>query len=90
MNKKGQGLSLNTIIIAIIVLFVLVIIIAVFSGSFGGFTKEFNNCATKGGHECTPGASCETGWSKDPVLKCKDTTGKEDTSSVCCVHVSTQ
>jgi hypothetical protein len=34
-NKKGQGLPLNTIIIAIIVLVVLVVLVAVFTGRIG-------------------------------------------------------
>lgn len=36
MDKKGQGLSLTTIIIAAIALIVLVIIIAIFTGQLGG------------------------------------------------------
>ncbi len=38
--KKGQGLPLNTIIIAIIVLVVLVIIIAIFTGRIGIFQQQ--------------------------------------------------
>ncbi len=37
--KKGQGLSLNTIIIAAIVLIVLVVLWAIFTGRMGVFTK---------------------------------------------------
>ena len=36
-NKKAQGLSLNTIIIAAIVLIVLVVLIMVFTGRMGWF-----------------------------------------------------
>ena len=38
--KKGQGLPMNTIVIAAIVLIVLVVIIMIFTGSMGGFTRE--------------------------------------------------
>ena len=38
--KKGQGLPLNTIIIAIIVLVVLVIIIAIFTGRIAIFEQQ--------------------------------------------------
>jgi hypothetical protein len=37
--KKGQGLSLNTIIIAAIVLIVLVVLWAIFTGRMGVFSK---------------------------------------------------
>ena len=35
MNKKGQSLSLNTIIIAIMVLLVLIVVVVFFLGGFG-------------------------------------------------------
>ena len=41
-NKKGQGLPLNTIIIAIIVIVVLVIIILIFTGQLGTFAQTAN------------------------------------------------
>jgi len=58
MNKKGQGLSLNTIIIAIIVLVVLVVLILIFTGYFNIFGKEVASCELKAGvcvaeDECT-------------------------------------
>ena len=40
--KKGQGLSLNTIIIAAIVLIVLIVLWAIFTGRMGNFTKGIN------------------------------------------------
>lgn len=46
--KKGQGLSLNTIIIAAIVLIVLVVLWAVFTGRMGVFSKGVTD-VTKGG-----------------------------------------
>jgi len=41
-NKKSQGLSLNTIIIAAIVLVVLVVLWAIFTGRMGMFTGGVN------------------------------------------------
>ncbi len=50
MGRKAQGLSLNTIIIAIIVLIVLVVIIMVFTGYFGTrFTPGVTSCENSGG-----------------------------------------
>ena len=39
-NKKGQGLSLNVIIIAAIALVVLVVLIAIFAGKSGDFATS--------------------------------------------------
>lgn len=47
-NLKSQGLSLNTIIIAAIVLIVLVVLWAVFTGRMGVFSREVTE-VTKGG-----------------------------------------
>jgi len=48
MNKKGQGLPLNVIIIAAIVLIVLVVLWAIFTGRMGVFSKGLTD-VTKGG-----------------------------------------
>lgn len=40
MNKRGQSLPLNTIIIAIIVLVVLVVIVAIFVNRSGNFDRD--------------------------------------------------
>jgi hypothetical protein len=42
MKKKGVSLSLNTIIIAILVLLVLTVLIAVFHSQIGGIVKGFS------------------------------------------------
>lgn len=51
-NKKAQGLSLNTVIIAAIVLIVLVILVMVFTGRMGFFTRGLWN--QTGGKVCAP------------------------------------
>ncbi len=53
LNKKGQGLSLNTIIIAIMVIIVLVIIILITTGQLQKFTEGVNSnsgCVASGGY----------------------------------------
>ena len=48
--KKGQSISINTIIIAAIALAVLVVLFAIFTGRLGGFTKgvqETDTCVQK-------------------------------------------
>ena len=50
MNKRGQSISINTIIVAAIALAVLVVLFAIFTGRLGGFTKgvqETDTCAQK-------------------------------------------
>ena len=47
--KKAQGLSLNTIIIAALVIMVLVILILVFTGRMGNFSSSSESCQAKGG-----------------------------------------
>ncbi len=42
-NKKGQGLSLNVIIVAAIALIVLVVLVAVFTGRIGLFEKTIGS-----------------------------------------------
>ena len=48
--RKGQSISINTIIVAAIALAVLVVLFAIFTGRLGGFTKgvqETDTCAQK-------------------------------------------
>ena len=76
--KKGQGLSMNTIIIAALALLVLIIIALIFTGRVRLFRTGIEDCVNQGG-QC--------------VLKqyCKDSTDRNlkqmncDTNYVCCV-----
>ena len=49
MNNKAQGLSLNTIIIAILVLLVLVVLVAIFIGAVGNTGEQIARCENGGG-----------------------------------------
>lgn len=64
-NKKAQGLSLNTIIIAAIVLIVLIVLWAIFTGRMGGFTEEVARCKGTCRNECE-----YPDWVEDPQGKC--------------------
>ena len=44
IGKKAQGLSLNTIIIAVLVLIVMVVLIVIFSGKIGEFGTGTKAC----------------------------------------------
>lgn len=54
-NKKTQGLSLNTIIIAALVLVVLIVLWAIFTGRMGKFSSGLNECRGK----CMPESQCQ-------------------------------
>ncbi len=74
--KRGQGMSVNVIIIAALALLVLVILAVVFLGRMDIFGTQTNSCTSQGG-KCTTGGTCDEGYSKLP-LKCPN----ED--DVCC------
>lgn len=80
MGKKGQGLSINAIIIALIALTVLVVLIAIFTGAFGKIIPGFNDCENKGG-KCSDPPSCDTDYSKNPAFTCEK-------SKICCFKTS--
>ena len=80
MDKRGQGLSLNTIIIAVIVLTVLVVLIIIFTGGIGKWTHNVGTCEDKGNHECM--SACSGDYTPDPLFTCKDTAQK------CCVNTN--
>ncbi len=49
--KKGQGLSITTIVVAAIALLVLVVLVAIFATQAGKTGAAVNSCETSGG-EC--------------------------------------
>ena len=53
MKTKAQGLSLNVIVIAGIVLIVLLVLWAIFTGQMSGFSSELGNCRNPCVDECT-------------------------------------
>ena len=67
-NKKAQGLPLNVIVVAAIVLIVLVVLIAIFSGQMAEFLKRIGlvkkECAEQGGEWKT---SCDTATEKEVI-----------------------
>ncbi len=83
-TKKAQGMSLNTVIIAIIVLVVLVVLVMIFTGYFGKiFTPSVSSCGTQGG-ECVANAdTCKTSFGEaGKTVYAKDCTG---TTPTCCL-----
>ena len=84
-SKKAQGLSLNTIIIAIIVLIVLVVIVIIFTGYFGKiFTPSVKSCTAQGG-ECAD--QCGVGLLGNEIVSAECTTPKDGTPLRCCSKI---
>ena len=74
-SKRGQGLPMNTIVIAAIVLIVMVVLIYIFVGSMAQTTDKLVSCTEKGG---TCEESCVTGTQNIGQLNC----GEDE---ICCV-----
>ncbi|MBS3102041.1 hypothetical protein J4458_01175 [Candidatus Woesearchaeota archaeon] len=71
MNKRGQSISINTIIVAAIALIVLVVLIAIFTGRLGIFSKgiaQTGTCESLGGTCQEP--RCGTNQEEVPALNC--------------------
>ena len=91
MNTKAQGLSLNTIIIAIMVLLVLVMLIAIFTGVLGKFIGTVDDCKRVGGQckpEGPPESPCGENSFDQKIAKkkglCKDEHGEKSIIDICC------
>jgi len=87
--KKSQGLTLNTIVIAALVLIVLVILVLIFTGRIGIFRRGVDECVNNGGvclEECTGDYSRQMAWECDND---GDRTPNEGAAidGVCCVSV---
>jgi hypothetical protein len=91
MNKKAQGISINTIIIAAIALIVLVVLVAIFTGRLGGFSLGVANCEDKGGtcesytaSETTAIACDRVGGAPLRNTNCEDS-AIGDNDGICCI-----
>jgi len=85
MDKKAQGLSLNTIIIAIVVLIVLVVLIMVFTGYFGQrFTPELTSCPNAGGICVYDSTTCKGAFDEKVNELGPSCPKKDDKDGICC------
>ncbi|MBT3720133.1 hypothetical protein HN789_04560 [archaeon] len=58
ISRKGQSLSINTIVIAAIALIILVVLIAIFGGQIRKFLFGASSCSG----ECTERVECDIGY----------------------------
>lgn len=49
LNKKGQNLSINTIVILILAIFVLVVVVVALTGGYGNFVKWYQGISGSSG-----------------------------------------
>ncbi len=84
--KKGQGLSLTTIVVAAIALLVLVILSVIFIGRMGGFAGQVSECENKGGICRSIDTGCLSGETEYTAWNCPTEEG--EVPEVCCVAVS--
>lgn len=79
LARRGQGLPLNTIIVAIIVIVVLVVVVLIFTSNIKHSNDTLNGCLAQGG-SCAPSCPSSTGTNIGKL----DCTG----SQVCCVSLN--
>jgi len=84
INKSGEGLSLSTIVVAILALLVLVILSVIFMNSIGTANKGFQACD---GVCLVSKSDCQQGWVAIP-RKCD--AGGGSSGAYCCVPLSGQ
>ena len=77
-RKKAQGLSLETIIIALLVLLVLVIIGFIFMTQSNKFRKGLNDCPGT----CSQTITCPSGLAT-PMAGCRDSSGNTGYNFCC-------
>ncbi len=90
-RKKGQGLSMNVVIIAALAVLVLIVLALVMTGKFRVFGTTTRDCSTLGG-ECVE----YDDMIKDPFLKCPENmvytrgTNCEDSEpkEYCCIFIT--
>ncbi|MEK6823144.1 MAG: hypothetical protein AABY13_04910 [Nanoarchaeota archaeon] len=80
MSSKGQGISINVIVVAAIALLVLVVLSIIFIGRLGIFSQKSADCEGNGG-TCVVGA-CPGGLSEYNVWVCPKTSA--GASQTCC------
>jgi len=90
--SKGQGLSMNVIIIAALAIIVLIVLVVVFGGRFRIFGTTVRDCEAQGGEcrECRVGPTgfriceCDEGYAKMSFTNCEE---KDPDKPVCCISL---
>lgn len=85
--RKGQGLSMNVIIIAALALLVLVILSMIFMSRTSNFVTESKSCTQNGGTCVDIDESCPAGMTEKNVgnIACLDNQGNQLDEKKCCM-----
>ena len=78
--KKSQGLSLRTIVIAVIAIIVMLILISIFSNKINFFSENAIDCVSKGGRCSNNCASNEI-----TILRTSCNFDLEEENDFCCI-----
>ena len=85
MDSKGQGISMNVIIIAALALLVLVVLSIIFLGRTGQWSSQTVDCVTNGG-TCMDSCADQPGYKHYPAW---DGSCQEGGSTqVCCIKIA--
>ena len=84
-SKRGQGLPMNTIVIAAIVLVVMVVLILIFTGRMGQTTTELKTCLARGGICVATESECKVTEGEKII----EDTDCKDPLPVCCRKLPT-
>ena len=78
--KKSQGLSLRTIVIAVIAIIVMLILISIFSNKISFFSENAMDCGSKGG-------SCKNNCTSDEItiLRTSCNFDLQEDNDDCCI-----
>ena len=86
MDKRGQGLSMNVIIIAAISLLVLVVLAIIFTSRIGSFGEGLDQCEKSGG-SCEFTDSCRSleGYAAEDTFGTRGCLKDQGEGSKCCL-----
>lgn len=88
ISKKGQGMSMNVIIIAALALMVLVVIGVVFMSKTINFRKQTDTCSANGGVCIDKTIGCNAdNYEKETTGVCFTDGKTADPAKVCCIRV---
>ena len=81
LRKRGQGMPMNVIVTAALVLLVLVVLAVIFIERARNADNTFSSCSIFGPGDCMPGNECEKGWQEVPnVENCGE-------DKICCIKL---
>lgn len=85
LDKKAQSMSLNTIVIAALVVLVLIVLSVIFIRSSGNFVDDVGSCASQGG-KCAIACNDAAYGTLDYTIP-KPSASCADDGDMCCLPI---